>query len=29
MPQYVCNGVVLMCSFGLAPSQLTCSPSIV
>ena len=29
MPQHVCNGAVLMCSFGLAPSQLTCSPSIV
>ena len=26
MPQHVCNGAVLMCSFGLAPSQLTVLP---
>jgi hypothetical protein len=26
MPQHVCNGVVLMCSFGLTPSQLTVLP---
>lgn len=26
MPQHVCNGATLMCSFGLAPSQLTVLP---
>lgn len=26
MPQHVCNGATLMCSFGLAPSQLTMLP---
>jgi len=26
MPQHVCNGAVLMCSFGLAPSELTVLP---
>jgi hypothetical protein len=26
MPQHVCNGAGLMCSFGLAPSQLTVLP---
>jgi len=26
MPEHVCNGAVLMCSFGLAPSQLTVIP---
>ena len=26
MPQHVCNGATLMCSFGLAPSQLTVRP---
>jgi len=26
MPQHVCNGAVLTCSFGLAPGQLTVLP---
>lgn len=26
MPQHVCNGATLMCSFGLAPGQLTVLP---
>ncbi len=26
MPQHVCNGAVLMCSFGLAPGELTVLP---
>src|ERR1700756_4330098 len=26
MPQHVCNGAVLMCSFGVAPSTLTVLP---
>src|SRR5580692_2001808 len=26
MPQHVCNGAVLMCSFGMAPGQLTVLP---
>ena len=26
MPQHVCNGAVLMCSFGVAPGQLTVLP---
>lgn len=26
MPQHVCNGATLMCSFGVAPSQLTVLP---
>ena len=26
MPQHVCNGAMLMCSFGVAPSQLTVLP---
>ena len=26
MPQHVCNGAMLMCSFGVAPGQLTVLP---